>query len=146
MGNHLTNAPTKPPHTSIPVHRCINSLESLLGEISSLTESSLKLKDGDFQEARHQAEIFWISMWVKACLCSVAVPSLVVHPGMDWEIWHSFKMPSIQITSRNLYWRRAQCLASCLMYKLLHSTLLFIKYFLFLLSEQFYTKEKTDTR
>lgn len=39
-GNHLTNASTKPPHTSIPVYRCINSLESLLGEISSLTERS----------------------------------------------------------------------------------------------------------
>lgn len=40
LGNHLTNASTKPPHTSIPVYRCISRLESLLGEISSLTESS----------------------------------------------------------------------------------------------------------
>lgn len=40
LGNHLINAPTKPLHTSIPVYRCINSLESLLGEILSLTGSS----------------------------------------------------------------------------------------------------------
>lgn len=40
LGNHLTNASTKPLHTSIPGYRCINSLESLLGEILSLTGSS----------------------------------------------------------------------------------------------------------
>ena len=40
LGNHLTNASTKPPCTSIPAYRCVNSLESLLGEISSLTERS----------------------------------------------------------------------------------------------------------
>lgn len=40
LGNHLTNSSTEPPHTSIPVNRYINSLESLLGEISPLTERS----------------------------------------------------------------------------------------------------------
>lgn len=40
LGNHLTNASTKPLHTSIPAYRCINSLESLLGKILSLTGSS----------------------------------------------------------------------------------------------------------
>lgn len=59
LGNHLTNASTKPPRTSIPAHRCINSLESRLGEISSLgklcclfTSRYPKLKDVDFPKSQ----------------------------------------------------------------------------------------------
>lgn len=88
-GNHLTNASTKPPHTSLPTHRCINSLESLLGEISSLTESHATFSFPDVSswkmwvswEAAHQAEISRMRMWVRAGLSSVAAPSPGVHLG-----------------------------------------------------------------
>lgn len=39
LGNHLTNVSTKPPQASLPAYRCINSLDSPLGERASLTES-----------------------------------------------------------------------------------------------------------
>lgn len=89
LGNHLTNACTNPLHTSIPGYRCINSLESLLGEILSLTGSSTAFSFPDIsswrmrisREAKHQAERSWMRLWVKACLHCAALPGRVVHLG-----------------------------------------------------------------
>lgn len=87
LGNHLTNASPKPPHTSILLYRCSNSLESLLGEISSLTESSTAFSFPHvsswririFWEARHQAELSWMRMWVETSFSTAVVYSPVVH-------------------------------------------------------------------